>query len=129
MKHLIMAILIAANVWMVLAVTVYREATTPISHELRARWNYANASVSWNYFNGSFYQPIWNPANPSFVACSSFTGPNYAPEGAILNQISDTASYNPLPNCWNCHGSVMWGYNDSATGMAHANGSPMSYGE
>jgi hypothetical protein len=95
-------------------------------------WNYANGSVTgpiWNYNNGSILPPIWNPANPSYLACSSYGGETYRPENEQPNPVNDTAEYNPAPFCWTCHGDIqiMGFYN--YTGMVHANGNPVTYGE
>jgi hypothetical protein len=127
---IIFYILLTLLVCMILAVSCQKPIQT--SRSLNGfLWNCANASVGvWNYFNGSIREPIWNPSNPCYVECSTFTGPSYAPEGTLLYRISDTASYNPVPFCWNCHGGgTVWGYNSTTTGMSHAAGNPVTYGE
>ncbi|MBT0664762.1 hypothetical protein KI809_10665 [Geobacter pelophilus] len=93
-------------------------------------YNRANGSITtvWNYSNASIYLPIWNPANPSFVPCSSYTGPNLPPEGAAVNLLPDTVAARMTPYCWTCHGeAAIWRYGDANTGMAFGNGNPVGY--
>lgn len=117
--------------WLILAASCQKR---PQSALFGAIWNRANASTEfiWNWYNPSatVFVPIYNPANPSYQNCSSFSE-NYAPEGTLLQYAPDTASYNPVPFCWNCHGggSIWMPYDNYSTGMAHGNGSPMMYGE
>lgn len=98
-------------------------------------WNRANATLiidgpNWQYSNTSLRQPIWNPANPCYVACNTFTGANYAPEGTVLSFTPDTEPANQVPFCWNCHGGYSIArFGNTSTGIIHSSGNPVTYGE
>lgn len=91
-------------------------------------WSRVNPSTIYFHYSTPPMASIWSRANPSFVPCSEYTGPNLAPEGAVLNTAPDSYITRFNPSCGDCHGDTPYIYVNSTTGMASPVGNPVTYG-